>query len=60
MMLTIEPIIDEANAAFHFNRDIMHELEADVKVAIGEHTFDLLTRLDRPGSTERRSAQSEN
>jgi heme oxygenase len=55
--LTIEPIIDEANAAFHFNRDIMHELEADVKVAIGEHTFDLLTRLDRPGSTERRERE---
>jgi heme oxygenase len=32
----------------------VHELEEDVKAAIGEHTFDLLTRQDRPGSTERR------
>lgn len=51
---TIQRLIDEANAAFQLNRDIMHELEADVKAAIGDHTFDLLTRLDRPGSTEQR------
>ncbi len=49
----IQRIIDEANTVFRLNRDIMHELEADVKAEIGEHTFDLLTRLDRPGSTER-------
>ena len=55
----IQRIIDEANEAFRFNRDIMHELEDDVKVAIGEHTFDLLTRLDRPGSTERQHAAAE-
>jgi heme oxygenase len=48
---TIERIVAEANDAFAFNRDVVHELEADVKAAIGEHTFDLLTRQDRPGST---------
>jgi heme oxygenase len=50
---TIERIVAEANYAFALNRDVVHELEADVKAAIGEHTFDLLTRQDRPGSTER-------
>jgi heme oxygenase (biliverdin-producing, ferredoxin) len=56
---TIERIVAEANTAFALNRDVMHELEADVKAAIGEHTFDLLTRQDRPGSTERRSHGAE-
>jgi heme oxygenase (biliverdin-producing, ferredoxin) len=51
--VTIERIVVEANTVFALNRDVMHELEADVKAAIGEHTFDLLTRQDRPGSTER-------
>jgi heme oxygenase (biliverdin-producing, ferredoxin) len=50
---TIDRIVAEANTAFLFNRDLVHELEADVKAAIGEHTFDLLTRQDRVGSTER-------
>ncbi|BAW95313.1 Heme oxygenase 2 [[Synechococcus] sp. NIES-970] len=50
--LTTQAIINEANYAFALNRDVMHELEPDVKAAIGEHTFDLLTRQDRPGSTE--------
>jgi len=53
---TMERIVEEANVAFTLNQDVMHELEADVKAAIGEHTFDLLTRQDRPGSTERHSA----
>ncbi|MEG4084721.1 heme oxygenase (biliverdin-producing) [Microcoleus sp. POL10_C6] len=52
---TIDRIVAEANTAFTLNQDVMHELEADVKAAIGEHTFDLLTRQDRPGSTEGRS-----
>jgi heme oxygenase len=51
--LTINAIVEEANYAFALNRDVMHDLEPDVKAAIGEHTFDLLTRQDRPGSTER-------
>lgn len=48
---TIQRIVDEANRAFLYNRDIVHELEDDVKAAIGNHVFNLLTRQDRPGST---------
>lgn len=47
-----QKIVAEANLAFGLNRDVMHELEADVRAAIGEHVFDLVTRQDRPGSTE--------
>lgn len=47
-----QAIIDEANQAFTFNRDVMHELEDEVKAAIGEHVFDLLSRQDKAGSTE--------
>ncbi len=50
---TIQRIVDEANYAFQLNRDVVHELEDDVKAAIGEHVFDLLTRQDIPGATER-------
>jgi heme oxygenase len=50
---TVQRIVDEANTAFKLNRDVMHELEDDVIAAIGAHTFDLLTRQDKPGSTER-------
>ncbi|MBW4641800.1 MAG: heme oxygenase (biliverdin-producing) [Goleter apudmare HA4340-LM2] len=46
-------IVDEANYAFELNRNVVHELEPDVKAAIGEHVFDLITRQDKPGSTER-------
>ena len=49
----IQRIVDEANYAFHLNRDVMHDLEADVKALIGEHVFDLLTRQEIPGATER-------
>ncbi|MEG3929110.1 MULTISPECIES: heme oxygenase (biliverdin-producing) [unclassified Microcoleus] len=56
---TIDRIVAEANLAFTLNQDVMHELEADVKAAIGEHTFDLLTRQDRPGSTEGRSPHAQ-
>lgn len=49
----IAQIVTEANQAFALNRDLLYELEEDVKAAIGEHTFDLLTRQERPGSTER-------
>lgn len=48
-----EKIVAEANYAFQLNRDVVHELEADVKAAIGDHVFDLITRQDTPGSTER-------
>lgn len=49
----IEKIVAEANAAFALNRDVMHSLEPEVKAAIGDHVFDLITRQDIPGSTER-------
>lgn len=49
-----QKIVDEANLAFQFNRNVVHGLEADVKAAIGDHVFDLITRQDRPGSTESR------
>lgn len=48
---TIDRIVAEANNAFMLNRDVVHELEDDVRSVIGEHVFDLLTRQDRPGST---------
>lgn len=50
---TIQRIIAEANYAFKLNRDVVHELENDVKAAIGDHVFDLLTRQEIPGVTER-------
>lgn len=50
---TIQRIVDEANYAFQLNRDVVHELEDDVKAAIGDHVFDLLTRQEIPGATER-------
>ena len=50
---SIEKIVAEANAAFALNRDVMHALEPEVKAAIGDHVFDLITRQDIPGSTER-------
>lgn len=50
---TIQRIVDEANYAFQLNRDVVHGLEDDVKAAIGDHVFDLLTRQDIPGATER-------
>ncbi len=56
---TIDRIVAEANTAFGLNRDVVHELEADVRAAIGEHTFDMLTRQDRPGSTERHAHGAE-
>lgn len=49
----IAKIVAEANAAFAFNRDVMHSLEPEVKAAIGDRVFDLITRQDIPGSTER-------
>jgi heme oxygenase len=50
---TIQRIVDEANYAFQLNRDVVHGLEDDVKAAIGDHVFDLLTRQDISGATER-------
>ncbi|PSB00793.1 heme oxygenase (biliverdin-producing) [Merismopedia glauca] len=50
--LTVQKIVDEANYAFSLNREVMHALEPDVKAAIGDRKFDLITLHDRPGSTE--------
>ncbi|MEM9907636.1 MAG: heme oxygenase (biliverdin-producing) [Cyanobacteria bacterium P01_D01_bin.44] len=47
-----QKIVDEANLAFRLNRNVVHELEPLVKAAIGDHVFDLITRQDKPGSTE--------
>lgn len=49
----IQAIVDEANLAFALNRAVFHELEPNVRAAVGEHVFDLITRQDKPGSTER-------
>ncbi len=49
----VQRIVDEANYAFQLNRDVVNELEDDVKAAIGDYVFDLLTRQDIPGATER-------
>lgn len=49
----IQRIVDEANYAFHLNRDVVHDLEEDVRTLIGDHVFDLLTRQEIPGATER-------
>ncbi|MEH1910843.1 biliverdin-producing heme oxygenase [Nostoc sp.] len=49
----IQKIVDEANYAFNLNKNVIHQLEADVKAVIGEHVFDLITRQDHIGSTER-------
>lgn len=54
----VQKIVDEANYAFELNRDVVHELEPEVKAAIGEHVFDLLTRQDKPGSTENNRSQN--
>ena len=53
---TINRIVDEANYAFMLNRNVVNELEPDVRAALGDHVFDLLTKQDRQGSTERHGA----
>ena len=40
------------------NRDVFHEMEDDVRVAIGDPIFDLMTRQAKPGSTDRTPDQS--
>lgn len=54
----IEAIVQEAIDAFALNRAVFHEQEDAVRAAIGEATFDLLTRQDKPGSTERAPGQT--
>lgn len=50
---TVERIVEEANYAFTLNRNVVDELEADVRAVIDPHVFELLTKQDRAGSTER-------
>jgi heme oxygenase len=53
-----DKIVEEANYAFSLNRIVMQELEPEVRAAIGAHAFDLLTRQDKVGSTERTASNS--
>ncbi len=55
---TAQQIVDEANYAFALNRNVFHELEDEVRAAVGEHAFDLLTRQEKSGSTERSEGKS--
>jgi heme oxygenase len=55
---TAQAIVEEANLAFQMNRDVVHELEPEVRTAIGDHVFDLVTRQDKPGSTDRAPGSS--
>lgn len=50
---TILRIVEEANYAFTLNRNVVDELEADVRAVLDPHVFELLTKQDRTGSTER-------
>ncbi|AFY72583.1 heme oxygenase [Synechococcus sp. PCC 7502] len=54
---TIQRIIAEANYAFTLNRNVVDELEADVRAAIGSHVFELITKQERQGSTEHHHKQ---
>ena len=44
-------IVEEANYAFTLNRNVVDELEADVRAVVDPHVFALLTKQDRVGST---------
>ncbi len=48
---TIARIVEEANYAFTLNRNVVDELEPDVKAVLDPHVFELLTKQDRVGST---------
>jgi heme oxygenase len=56
--VTAQAIVDEANLAFAMNRNVFHELEPEVRAAVGEHVFELITKQDKPGSTDREPGQS--
>lgn len=56
--LTAQAIVAEANLAFQLNRNVFHELEPEVRAAVGDHVFELITKQDQPGSTERAPGQT--
>ena len=45
---TAQRIVDEANTAFSLNCHLMEALEADLRMAIGEEVFELITRSQAP------------
>ena len=51
---TVARIVEEANYAFTLNRNVVDELEADVRSVLDSHVFELLTKQDRVGSTTAR------
>ncbi len=55
---TILRIVEEANYAFTLNRNVVDELEADVRAVIDPHVFELLTKQDRVGSTTHHHGQA--
>lgn len=50
-------IVDEANAAFHMNQKMFHELEGNLIDAIGQMLYNTLTRRRTRGSTELATAE---
>jgi heme oxygenase len=55
---TILRIVEEANYAFTLNRNVVDELEADVRAVVDPHVFELLTKQDRVGSTTHHHGQA--
>ncbi|PZO35835.1 MAG: heme oxygenase [Pseudanabaena frigida] len=51
-------IVEEANYAFTLNRNVVDELEADVRAVVDPHVFELLTKQDRVGSTTHHHGQA--
>lgn len=51
-------IIDEANYAFKLNYDVLHELEAEVKKALGGAMFDLIASQHQTNSNHYQSNKS--
>lgn len=47
-----QKIVDEANASFTLNHDVVHELKDNVTTTISDHVFELIVRQDRVDSLE--------
>ena len=45
-------IVDEANASFTLNHNVVHEFKDNVKATIGNHLFQLIDRQYRLSSIE--------